>query len=812
MSSPLEDLLECLRGAGCKPKRNGSEWTACCPAHDDHNPSLSVGIGDDGRVLLHCFAGCSAEAVCSALGLTTASLFSSANPQNGALSKGVFATSDEAVASLARTHGQPTGIWRYTDADGVEVGHAVRFDDPNDAGRKTVLPVSLHTDGWKVKAMPTPRPLYRLPELTGPGPIVVCEGEKAADAAATLGYTSTTSAGGCRAASKTDWSPLAGQDVVLIPDNDESGRLYAEHVITLLGGLDPKPTIRLVELPGIPESGDMVEFIGAQVGCEERARRELDALIEQAQPMAEVDLSQMVTSQATRAEEASPDDWPEPLPVPSPLPSVAAFDRSLLPEAFEPWITDIAERMQCPPDFPAVVAMIAAAGVLGRKVCIRPKKCDDWQVVPNLWGVLIGRPSMMKSPPLKEVMLPVKALIHSAELKHDQLLRAHIQSGQELDLRKAALESRIKSKLRKLEDAEDEMKELRGISNDLAAAVPTRRRHVVNDATVQALSEIMAENPNGVTLVRDELLGFLRSFDMESQQAARAFYIEAWDGSGSYESDRIGRGNTRVEAVCLSLIGTCQPGPLGGYLAEAIRGGTGDDGLMQRFQLAVWPDDPGPWVNVDRLPDSDARSTAYSVFTRLDTLDASSVGAERDQLDFESIPHLRFDDAAYGRFIEWMTERENRLRSGVEPPAIESHLAKYRSLIPSIALIGHLVDGGRGPVPLDPLERAIRWGTYLESHARRIYAPGIEPAIPAARALAEKILKGKLETGFVLRDVYRPRWSLLSGKGEANEAVDCLLELDWLRAEHIRTGGAPKTVYHVNPKALAEGFEPFAPD
>ena len=97
-----------------------------------------------------------------------------------------------------------------------------------------------------------------------------------------------------------------------------------------------------------------------------------------------------------------------------------------------------------------------------------------------------------------------------------------------------------------------------------------------------------------------------------------------------------------------------------------------------------------------------------------------------------------------------MTERENRLRSGVEPPAIESHLAKYRSLIPSIALISHLVDGDRGPVPLDPLERAIRWGTYLESHARRIYAPGIEPAISREHGYIERfngMLRDKLPNG-----------------------------------------------------------------
>lgn len=132
---------------------------------------------------------------------------------------------------------------------------------------------------------------------------------------------------------------------------------------------------------------------------------------------------------------------------------MVAFDSALLPEVFKPWVMDIAERMQCPPDFPAVGAMIAAAGVIGRKIGIRPKKYDDWLVIPNLWSVLIGRPSMMKSPPLKEVMRPVKMLIKAADHDHDQAMKQHREQDQELALRKAALESVVKSKLRKSEDA-----------------------------------------------------------------------------------------------------------------------------------------------------------------------------------------------------------------------------------------------------------------------------------------------------------------------------------------------------------------------
>lgn len=113
-------------------------------------------------------------------------------------------------------------------------------------------------------------------------------------------------------------------------------------------------------------------------------------------------------------------DWPEPRPLPCALPSVHAFDRSLLPESLRPWVEDIAERIQCPIDFPAVGAMVGLAAVVGRKVGIRPKQQDDWLVTPNLWGAIIGRPGIMKSPALSEVLKPIKRLEVEAKEEFEQ--------------------------------------------------------------------------------------------------------------------------------------------------------------------------------------------------------------------------------------------------------------------------------------------------------------------------------------------------------------------------------------------------------
>ena len=59
---------------------NHSTWIACCPAHDDKNPSLAIRQVDDGRILIHCFAGCSAAEILDALGLSFDDLYPATNP------------------------------------------------------------------------------------------------------------------------------------------------------------------------------------------------------------------------------------------------------------------------------------------------------------------------------------------------------------------------------------------------------------------------------------------------------------------------------------------------------------------------------------------------------------------------------------------------------------------------------------------------------------------------------------------------------------------------------------------------------------
>ena len=489
---------------------------------------------------------------------------------------------------------------------------------------------------------------------------------------------------------------------------------------------------------------------------------------------------------------AAADEWPDPEPLPTGLPPVAPFDLKMLPAALRPWIRDIAERMQCPPDFPAVGAMIALAAVVGRQVAIRPKRKDDWTVTPNLWGSVIGRPSLLKTPALQEPLRMVEALEAEAREEFERAGKDHEADKLVGKARAKESEKAIAAAVKKGDATLAHACALEALDEPEA---PVRRRYLTHDATIEKLGELLRDSPRGILVFRDELIGFLRSLDQEGREGSRAFYLEAWNGTGSFRFDRIGRGTIDVPAACVSILGGIQPGPLSDYLTAAIREARGDDGLLQRFQLAVWPDTPDNWRNVDRWPDREAREAARCVFERLNQIDYQAIGAQQDEGD--RLPWLRFDAAAQAVFDGWRADLEARIRDDEIHPALESHLAKYRSLMPSLALLSHLADHPEGgPVGEPAILRAAAWCEYLETHARRIYSPAMDRGMAAAVELDKRLTD--LPDPFTAKDVYRNHWRLLDREGTA-EALTVLSDFGRIKGDATDGPGRPTVRYRVHP-------------
>jgi len=172
------------------------------------------------------------------------------------------ATCDDAIAMAGKTvRGTLAYVWHYTDREGRDVMRVARFDLED--GSKQFRPVHFAGDGWHVGDPAGKLPLYRLANLPDSGEVHICEGEKATDAAVAIGLAAMTSAHGSSSAHKTDWKPLAGRDVVIYPDNDDAGEGYACDVARLMAELDPPARCKIVRLPGLPDGGDMVEFVQA---------------------------------------------------------------------------------------------------------------------------------------------------------------------------------------------------------------------------------------------------------------------------------------------------------------------------------------------------------------------------------------------------------------------------------------------------------------------------------------------------------------------------------------------------------------------
>ncbi|MBU2828003.1 MAG: YfjI family protein [Acidithiobacillus ferriphilus] len=481
-------------------------------------------------------------------------------------------------------------------------------------------------------------------------------------------------------------------------------------------------------------------------------------------------------------------EWPTPEPLPVGLPPVQTFNADLLPVALRAYVMDISDRLQCPPDFPAVAFVVALSSLAGARIGIRPKAHDDWLCVPNLWGGVVGRPSVMKTPSMQE---PLKMLHRLEALARSRYTEAKLGHETKLLIHKLKADDAKKQAQARLKKGVTEAELVELLRTEEQPKEPTLQRYVVNDSTVEKLGEILQENPDGVLVFRDELVAWLRTLDRDGHEGDRGFYLEAWTGAQPFTYDRIGRGTVHIESVTLAILGGIQPGPLRQYISAATQGGAGDDGLLQRFQLLVWSDVSTEWRNVDRWPDTEAKQAVWRIFERLADLSLHHEESE--------VPYVRFGPDAQITFDEWRETLEHRLRNEAMAPVLEAHMGKFRSLVPSLALIFHLVDEDTAMLPVGPkhVQRAIAWAEYLETHAWRVYSQALDPALAAAVALSARL--DDLPDSFTARDIYRKCWAGLD-RESTEKALGVLVEFCHVQGQEESTRGRSTTIYQKNPK------------
>ena len=249
--SALATVIDALERRGCNVK-NGK---GPCPSHDDKNPSLSVTEAADGTVLLHCHAGCSNQTIMAELQLPMSALFEPES-SNGKSKMEILATYD------------------YVDEGGHPVYQVVRIVPKDFRQRRPD-----GAGGWVWNLSNIKRIPYRLPELiavVGAGRhVFIVEGEKDVETLRKAGLAATCNSGGAEKWRKEYDAHFVDAKVVILPDNDEAGHKHRDQLVAHLAPV--AASVRVVELPDLPEHGDVTDWLNAGHTVDELKRLVLEA-------------------------------------------------------------------------------------------------------------------------------------------------------------------------------------------------------------------------------------------------------------------------------------------------------------------------------------------------------------------------------------------------------------------------------------------------------------------------------------------------------------------------------------------------------
>jgi hypothetical protein len=512
--------------------------------------------------------------------------------------------------------------WTYHNSTGAIIGYVARYQNGSD--KKDIVPFfKPEGDSFSVGGVPTEnRSLFGLELLSvceKRTPIFIHEGEKSAQAMQNLNFVAISSLGGSNAAKNTDWSPLNGfVEVILIPDNDEAGEHYLSDVAQCLASLEQPPTLKIFRFKSLQDvqGADFVDWLKiafsnwneydivpySEAWYQKFETNFASQLAENAQIF---DYSSLISNSESC-------EWETANSLRLPLKPVPSLPIEIIPIPYKGWIADISHRMQTPPDFATVTAFVVTSSIVGAGCAIHPKQKDDWKVIPNVWGGCVGRPSVvLKTPSMQEPMRMLDKLQseagkkYEADKKHFDFENEVYQAAKKSI--RAELDKAVKGNFdnQKVGNLRREFMELEEIQE------PTRRLYKTNETSVQSMTVLQKENPRGILVFRDELVGLLTRWDREDMQDERAYFLEGWNGNGSYTDKKIGRGLVEAENICISVLGGIQPDKLNRYIPQTLNGN--NDGLLQRLQLAVYPDEPKNWQLIDCYPNTTEKNRVFAI-------------------------------------------------------------------------------------------------------------------------------------------------------------------------------------------------------
>jgi hypothetical protein len=441
--------------------------------------------------------------------------------------------------------------------------------------------------------------------------------------------------------------------------------------------------------------------------------------------------------------------------------------RDALPETLAAFVFDTAERMGVEPGMMALPALAVCAAALDDGIRIQPRVLDTtWTEPPIIWGAIIADPGLKKSPVIAAAVGPLRA-IEGEWIRADAAAFAFYE--QEEEARKQAKK--------------------KGDPAEPKRQPPPRRRAIVNNATVESISEILKDNARGALGEFDELVSLIGSFDAYREGKTgkdRAEWLSLWNG-GPRMIDRIARGiGQYIPNWGASVIGGIQPEKMR-QLASKL----GDDGLLQRFMVI---NGRALGQGQDRAPDMAAIEGYRDLVRRLVAL---------TPCDFLPAVKLTAEAQRHRQRVSEVAELLKELPD--TPAAMRGHLSKWDGMFARLLLVFHVIEAGQGVPELvagDTAARAARFMLgYVLPHTAAFYGEviGHGEGSSHARWIAGFILANKL-TEISQRDIYRAYRELRGEEGRQKIAriMALLYVVGWVEPV-FSNRGKPTDKWTVNP-------------
>ncbi len=457
-------------------------------------------------------------------------------------------------------------------------------------------------------------------------------------------------------------------------------------------------------------------------------------------------------------------------------------------------VDDLAEGAGAPVDYVALGMLATAASLIGAKRRVQPfESAPQWQEPCVLWVAPVGDPSSNKSPAIDAATGPLRSIEQDKAEQHKTQMIYWQTTAERAKAERAEWQNKVKAATKEGE-ATPPMPE---------AAVepepPQRPRLMVQDGTPEAVIEILAGNPNGILHLRDELAGWLMSFERYSP-GGREFWLEAYGGrhfTVDRKSNKAGAVSVPFNGV--TVLGGIQPEKLSDCLL-----GTADDGLVARF-LWAWPE-PRRYQRPRSIADLALLETVYR---RL-----SGLSAQTDDSG-AIVPDVLLLDPQAGEIFEaWIRDNDD---AGAEAAGLyKGFLGKLRGMVLRLALVAELLawakSGGREPdsIKAATLVTVLEFvDSYAKPSALRVFGDAALPIDQRNAAQLAKMIVREAWERINARDLLKAgRLSKAEKAADVDAAIELLTEADWVRPAPTRSGGTvgrAKKDFLVNPAVHGVG-------